>query len=108
MKLKSGHTTSVQCILFTIEWGNLCQTSEDARKIGALPVSQRNAIRMAFWWRADSGPRFGSDWVYSPIIYQIKTSYEGRSICNENSKVYSKVLYLLTSKLLSLKGMFLG
>ena len=39
IKLKlSGHTTSVQCIPFTIEWGNLCQTSQDARKIGALPV----------------------------------------------------------------------
>ena len=34
MKLIRGHTTSVQCIPFTIEWGNLCQTSQDARKIG--------------------------------------------------------------------------
>ena len=56
MKLKSGHITSVQCIPFTIECGNLCQTSQDARKIGALPVCQRNAIRMAFRWVADSGP----------------------------------------------------
>ena len=54
MKLKSGHITSVKCIPFTIEWGNLYQTSQDARKIGALPVCQRNAIRMAFRWRGDS------------------------------------------------------
>ena len=33
-KLKSGHITSVQCIPFTIESGNLCQTTQDARKIG--------------------------------------------------------------------------
>ena len=61
MKLKSGggDTTSVQCIPFTIEWGNLCQTSQDAREIGALPVCQRNAIRMAFRWWADSGPLIG-------------------------------------------------
>ena len=32
MKLKIGHTTSVQCMPFTIEWGY----SQDARKIGAL------------------------------------------------------------------------
>ena len=75
MKLKSGHIlTSVKCIPITIEWGNLCQTSQDARKIGALPVCQRNAIRMAFRWRGDSGPRLDSGWVYSPIIYQIKAS----------------------------------
>ena len=57
MKLKSGHITSVQCIPFTIE---LCQTSQDARKIGALTACQRNAIRMAFRWWADSGPRMDS------------------------------------------------
>ena len=74
MKLKSGHTISVQCIPFTKEWGNLCQTSQDARKIGSLPVCQRNAIRMAFRWRANSGPRLDSGWVYSRIIYQNKTS----------------------------------
>ena len=72
MKLKSGHTTSVQCIPFTIELGNLCQTSQDARKIGALPVCRRNAIRMAFRWQADSGLRLDSGWVYSRIKYQIK------------------------------------
>ena len=32
MKLKSGHITAVKCIQFTIEQGNLCQTSQDARK----------------------------------------------------------------------------
>ena len=69
MKLISGHTTSVQCIPFTIEWGNLCQTSQDARKIGALPVCQRNAIRMAFRWLVDSGPRLDPGWVYYRIIY---------------------------------------
>ena len=74
MKLKSGHITSVTCIPFTIEWGSLCQTSQDARKIGAQPVCQRSAIRMAFRWRGDSGPRLDSGWVYSRIIYQIKTS----------------------------------
>ena len=31
MKLKSGHITSVQCIPLTIELGNICQTSQDAR-----------------------------------------------------------------------------
>ena len=74
MKLKSGHITSVKCIPFTIEWGNFCQTPQDARKIGALPVCQRNAIRMAFRWRGDNGPRLDSGWVYSRIIDQIKTS----------------------------------
>ena len=74
MKLKSGHITSVQCIPFAIEWGNLCQTSQDARKIGALPACQRNAVQMAFRWRADSGPQLDSGWAYSRIIYQIKTS----------------------------------
>ena len=69
MKLKSGHITSVKCIPFTIEWGNLCQTSQDVRKIGALPLCQRNAIRMAFRWRADCGPRLDSGRVYSRIIY---------------------------------------
>ena len=34
--------------------------------------------------------------------------YEGRSICNENSPVNPNILYLHTSKLLSLKGLFLG
>ena len=34
--------------------------------------------------------------------------YEGRSICNENSPVYPKVLYVHASKLLLLKGLFLG
>ena len=34
--------------------------------------------------------------------------YEGGSICNENSAVYPKVLYLHTSKLLLLKYLFLG
>ena len=48
MKLKSGHMISVQCTPFTTECGNLCQTSQDARKIGALPACQQNAIRMAF------------------------------------------------------------
>ena len=56
------------------ERGNLCQTSQDARKIGALPVCPRNATRMAFRWRGDRGPRLDSGWVYSRIIYQIKTS----------------------------------
>ena len=74
MKLKSGHITSVQCIPFTIELGNICQTSQDARKIGALPACQRNAIRMAFRWRADCGPQLDSGWAFSRIIYQIKTS----------------------------------
>ena len=74
LKLKSGHITSVKCIPFTMEWGNLCQTSQDARKIGALPVCQRNAIRMAFLWRGDSCPRLDSGWVCSRIKYQIKTS----------------------------------
>ena len=60
MKLKSGHITSVQCKPLAIEWGNLCQTSQVARKIGAPPACQRNAIRMAFRWRADSGPRLDS------------------------------------------------
>ena len=60
MKLKNGNITFVQCIPFIIEKGNLCQTSQDARKIGALPACQRNAIRMAFRWRADSGPRLDS------------------------------------------------
>ena len=73
-ELKSGHITSVKCIPFTIRMGNLCQTSQDARKIGALPVGQRNDIRMAFHWRGDSGPRLDSGWVYFRIIYQIKTS----------------------------------
>ena len=36
MKWKSGPITSVQCIPFTTEWGNLFQTFQDARKIGAL------------------------------------------------------------------------
>ena len=74
MKLKSGHITSVQCIPFTIELGNISQTTQDARRIGALPACQRNAIRMAFRWRADSGPQFNSGWAYSRIIYQRKTS----------------------------------
>ena len=68
----SGHITSVQCIPFTIELGNICQTSKDARKIGAPPACQRNAIRMAFRWRADSGPQFDSGWVCSRIIGYIK------------------------------------
>ena len=34
--------------------------------------------------------------------------YEGRSICNENSPLYPNVLYLHSSLLLSLKGLFLG
>ena len=50
---------------FTIEWGNLCQTSQDVRKIGALPTCQRDAIRMAFRWHADSGPRLDSGRVGS-------------------------------------------
>ena len=74
MKLKSGHITSVQCLPFKIKWGNLCKTSQAARKIGALPVCQRNAIRMAFRWRAGSGLRLDSGWAYYRIIYQIKTS----------------------------------
>ena len=62
MKL-NDHIASVQCIPFTIELGNICKTSQGARKNGALPACQRNAIRMAFRWRADSGPRLDSDWV---------------------------------------------
>ena len=73
MKLKNGHITPVQCIPVSIEWGNLSvKLSKDACKIGALPACQRNAIRMAFRWRADSGPQLDSGWVYSRIIYQIK------------------------------------
>ena len=59
MKLKSGHITSVQCISFTTEWGNLCQTSQGARKIGALPACQRNAIE----WRFAGGPIVARDWI---------------------------------------------
>ena len=59
MKLKSGHINSVQCIPFIIEWGNLCQTSQDARKIGALPACQRNAIE----WRFAGGPIVARDWI---------------------------------------------
>ena len=64
MNLKSGQITSVQYIPFAIESGNLCQTSQDARKTRALPAYQRYAIRMAFRWRADSGPRLGFGWLY--------------------------------------------
>ena len=66
--------TCGQCLPITIELGNICQTSHDARKIGALPACQRNAIRMAFRWRADSCLQLDSGWAYSRIINQIKTS----------------------------------
>ena len=59
MRLKSGHITSVKYIPFAIEWGNLCQTSQDARKIEALPVCQRNAIG----WRFAGGPIVVRDWI---------------------------------------------
>ena len=38
---------------------------------------------------------FGND-VFSKHLFPM-VSYEGRSICNENSPVYPKVLYLHTS-----------
>ena len=43
-----------------------------------------------------------------PILKYTLNKYEGRSICNENSPVYPKVLYLHTTQLLLLKGLFLG
>ena len=63
MKLKSGHITSVQCIPFTIELGNICQTSQDARKIGALPACQRNAIRRRF----AGGPIVARNWILAGL-----------------------------------------
>ena len=42
-------------------------------------------------------------WLLMPVIILLidvffkKVVYEGRSICNENSPVYPKVLYLQTS-----------
>ena len=59
MKLKSGHITSVQCMQFTTEWDNLCQTSQDKRKIGALPACQRNATERRF----AGGPIAARDWI---------------------------------------------
>ena len=59
MKLKSGDTTSIQCILFTIEWGNLCQTSQDARKIGHY----RSVSETPSEWRFAGGPKVARDWI---------------------------------------------
>ena len=60
MKLKSGHITFVQCIPFTTECGNLCQTSPDARKIGAMLACQLgNAIELRF----AGGPIVARDWI---------------------------------------------
>ena len=55
-------------------------------------------------------------WIYgmhasnwSAMLSNVPMSiYEGRSICNENSPVYPKVLYLHTSLLLLSNGLFLG
>ena len=55
MKLKSGHITSVKCIPFTIEWGYLCQTSQDGRKIGALTLPSK--------WRFAGGPIVARYWI---------------------------------------------
>ena len=41
-------------------------------------------------------------------IARLAEIYEGGSICNENSPVYPKVLYLHTLLLLFLKYLFLG
>ena len=59
MKLKSGHITSVQCIPFTIELGNICQTSPDSRKIGALPACHEAPSE----WRFAGGPIVARDWI---------------------------------------------
>ena len=37
--------------------------SQEACKIGPQPARQRNDIRMAFRWRADSDPRMDAGWV---------------------------------------------
>ena len=37
-----------------------------------------------------------------------ETKYEGRSICNENRPINPKVLYVHTSRLITLKDLFLG
>ena len=42
------------------------------------------------------------------MYFIVFDKYEGRSICNENSPVYPKVLHLHTLWLFSLKCMFLG
>ena len=60
-------------------------------KSGALPACQRNAIRMAFRWRADSGPQLDSGWVYSRITYQIKTS---KSVVMRNDKHEWTILHV--------------
>ena len=38
-------------------------TPQKARKIGPISAHQQNAIRMAFRWRVESGPRSDADWV---------------------------------------------
>ena len=55
MKLKSGHITSVKCIPFTIDWGNLCQTSQDARKMSVSETPSE--------WRFAGEPIVASDWI---------------------------------------------
>ena len=63
MKLKSGHITSVQCKPLAIEWGNLCQTSQDARKIGdQRPVSETPSER-----RFAGGPIVARDWILASV-----------------------------------------
>ena len=42
------------------------------------------------------------------LLLVLSPLYEGRSICNENSPVNPKVLYLHTSQLLLFKPLFLG
>ena len=56
---KSGHITSVKCIPFTIEWDSLCQTSQDARKLGHY----RSVSETPSEWRFAGGPIVARDWV---------------------------------------------
>ena len=59
MKLKSGQITSVQCILFTIEWGISVKLSQDEHKSGHYrPVSET-----PYEWRFAGGPIVARDWI---------------------------------------------
>ena len=67
MKLKSGHITSDQC-----------QTSQDARKIGALPACQRNVIE----WRFAGGPIVARDWILAGFTLGSYLSNKNKLFCS--------------------------
>ena len=46
--------------------------TQSASNLGPLSVRQRNAIWMAFRWRADSGPLLHAYWGYGGSLYNAR------------------------------------